>query len=506
MMRTPDQNPYVSTRSPNRFIRLTALISLLLLLIAPMQIAVQAVAQITPITPSDEINGRYTGDWMVQITPGTDANALAARLGFQNLGLIGNLSDFYLFRPLKATRTVQRSSNLLAKAPEVIQASADVEFSVTERTVPPITDPLYPEQWHLLNTGQQAGGVAGNDANVYPAWDQGYTGTGVVLASVDDGLWWNSPDLLNNFLSSASKDFVDNDFEVRHSAHGTRVGGVMAGVANASPNSANDCGVGVAFNADIAGIRVINNLADDPLVALARIAAGLGYKNDVIAVYNNSWGPLDDGKTLAGPDASIKSTLQTAVTNGRGGKGNIFVWSAGNGGSTDNTNADGYIASIYTIGVGGSTASGDLPSYGEPGASILVNAPTDNIRTTMGNGAIGCVSNFNGTSASAAVVSGVVGLILQANPNLTWRDVQHILVNTATKNDPSDPGWSTNAAGYHISHDYGFGRVNASAATSLAATWSNVPAQTSTTGSKTVNLAIPDGNSTGVSDTITLGT
>ena len=49
--------------------------------------------------------------------------------------------------------------------------------------------------------------------------------------------------------------------------------------------------------------------------------------------------------------------------------------------------------------------------------------------------------------------------MLQANPNLTWRDVKYILAQTAKKTDPTDADWTTNAAGYHINHKYGFGAV-----------------------------------------------
>ena len=70
-------------------------------------------------------------------------------------------------------------------------------------------------------------------------------------------------------------------------------------------------------------------------------------------------------------------------------------------------------------------------------------------------------NNFGGTSASAPVVSGIVALMLQANPNLTWRDVKHILVDTAVKNDPSDPGWTQNGAGRWVNDRYGFGAVDA---------------------------------------------
>ena len=53
-------------------------------------------------------------------------------------------------------------------------------------------------------------------------------------------------------------------------------------------------------------------------------------------------------------------------------------------------------------------------------------------------------SRFNGTSASAAMVSGVVALMLEANPNLNWRDVQEILVRSARQNDPTNESWQVN--------------------------------------------------------------
>src|SRR5262249_54532457 len=51
---------------------------------------------------------------------------------------------------------------------------------------------------------------------------------------------------------------------------------------------------------------------------------------------------------------------------------------------------------------------------------------------------------FNGTSASAPIVSGVIALMLEANPDLSWRDVQEILVRSARQNNPTDKSWQTN--------------------------------------------------------------
>jgi subtilisin-like proprotein convertase family protein len=92
-------------------------------------------------------------------------------------------------------------------------------------------------------------------------------------------------------------------------------------------------------------------------------------------------------------------------------------------------------------------------------------------------------SGFNGTSSAAPNVSGVVALMLEANPNLTWRDVKHILASTSQQIAPSTsyefpPGtgiyqyrWVTNSANYTHHNWYGFGNVDASAAVTAAANY-----------------------------------
>lgn len=92
-------------------------------------------------------------------------------------------------------------------------------------------------------------------------------------------------------------------------------------------------------------------------------------------------------------------------------------------------------------------------------------------------------SSMNGTSSATPLTSGAIAVLLEANPRLTWRDVKHILATTATQVDPEfagvtadlehgtyqlEQGWVTNAAGYHFSNWYGFGRVNLQAAVDMA--------------------------------------
>ncbi|MFX5522508.1 hypothetical protein ABTD78_24870, partial [Acinetobacter baumannii] len=67
--------------------------------------------------------------------------------------------------------------------------------------------------------------------------------------------------------------------------------------------------------------------------------------------------------------------------------------------------------------------------------------------------------------------------MLEANPHLGYRDIQKILAYSARQVDSVGSAWTTNGAfnwnggGLHVSHDYGFGAVDALAAVRLAETW-----------------------------------
>ena len=69
----------------------------------------------------------------------------------------------------------------------------------------------------------------------------------------------------------------------------------------------------------------------------------------------------------------------------------------------------------------------------------------------------------------------MVALVLQANPALGWRDVQEVLIASATQVDASDPEWRTNQAGYRFSPWYGAGLVHAGRAVSCALAWTPLP-------------------------------
>ena len=147
----------------------------------------------------------------------------------------------------------------------------------------------------------------------------------------------------------------------------------------------------------------------------------------------------------------------------------------------DNTNYHNLTNSRFTITVAASTQDGHIASFSTPGASILVTAPGESILTTTPDNGDGNRTNdfifVNGTSFAAPIVSGIVAMMLEANPDLGYRDVQDILAISARQIDAASASWSANGAanwnggGHMVSHDFGFGLVDAHAAVRLAETW-----------------------------------
>tara|TARA_B100000674_G_scaffold280556_1_gene231918 strand:- start:4824 stop:8285 length:3462 start_codon:yes stop_codon:yes gene_type:complete len=378
-----------------------------------------------------------------------------------------------------------------------------VEKTVAKKWTP--NDAKFGDQWHLQNTGQ-TGGNAGEDANLTAAWDD-YRGNGVVIGIVDDGVDWTHADLDNYYEDTLDYDYCNNDGDPSPSyydGHGTSAAGVAAAAGN------NTIGVsGAAPKAGLAGLLLIACSTTD-----VRESNSLSHERQNIDIYSNSWGPSDNGRTVEAPGPLMLAAFENDVSQGRGGLGNIITWAAGNGlDDDDNSNYDGYANSRHTIAVTAVTHYGEQSWYAEPGANILVAAPSDGsgegITTTDIEGGGGYNGgdyndNFGGTSSATPLVSGVVALILEANPSVTYRDVEHIIVHSSRVNDAGDNSWNTNGAGHDVSHKYGFGVIDASAAVDLAETWVNVdPVINYQSGLIDVpDQQIPDNSAPGIVETI----
>lgn len=205
------------------------------------------------------------------------------------------------------------------------------------------------------------------------------------------------------------------------------------------------------------------------------------------------------------------STLVTSITQGRGGKGTIHVFSSGNEFEIGEVvNFEGELNSRFTISVGATDKNAKHSSYSSSGVALFVSAPggdsgrftTNHITSKVGGT---CYDAGEGTSYASPVVAGVAALILEANPNLGWRDVQGIFATTSQKSDSTDSSWVTNGVGLHHSTLYGFGIVDANAAVNAAKTWTNYsPERMVSVESGTIDLALADFPAPEVSSKITL--
>ena len=90
-----------------------------------------------------------------------------------------------------------------------------------------------------------------------------------------------------------------------------------------------------------------------------------------------------------------------------------------------------------------------------------------------------CTSKHTGTSASAPMAAAIIALALEANPDLTWRDVQHIMVRTSNPANLQAPDWKMNGVGRKVSHNYGYGLMDAQAMVELSRKWITMPPQQS---------------------------
>ncbi|KAL8762071.1 MAG: hypothetical protein Q9184_001879 [Pyrenodesmia sp. 2 TL-2023] len=369
------------------------------------------------------------------------------------------------------------------KTPETVDAAVAVRKEVARKLS--IEDPIFGEQWHLFNTIQ-----LGHDVNVTGVWMQGVTGHNVTAVMVDDGIDMYSEDIKDNYFAAGSYDFNDKTDEPRprlsDDRHGTRCAGEIAAVKNGV------CGVGVAYNAKIGGLRILSKVITDEDEAVA-----MNYAFQDNQIYSCSWGPPDDGRSMDAPGILIRRAMVNAIQKGRQGKGSIYVFAAGNGaGAGDNCNFDGYTNSIYSITVGAIDRKGLHPYYSEKCSAQLVvtysSGSGDAIHTTD-VGTNQCYANHGGTSAAAPLGAGVFALALDVRPDLTWRDLQHILVHTAVPvNEQED--WDKTFIGRKFSHTYGYGKLDAYAIVEMARSmellkpqaWFNSPWQH-------VNHALPQG-------------
>lgn len=413
--------------------------------------------------------------------------------------------------PLEALAAMTR----LKSAPGVESVTPLLKQPLQAMAVP--DDPFFPQQWHLQNSGQGKG-KAGMDVQVVNVWDQ-HQGQGINVGIVDTGVELNHPDLLAGAAPSGHLDLgasAPGFYAYDLNGHGTAVAGIVAAEGNNARG-----GTGVAPGARLYSIRLLDGGDADDFDAALSVGHGLAY----IQVKNNSWG-VPDGLPILGESGPLfKAAMEHAATYGRGGRGMISVWASGNGRHrSDQGNKDAYSNNIHAIAVGALTNTGALAFYSETGAHLTCVAPsgggTLNLFSTDMTGLGGgnpnatvadleddnysYTHNLRGTSFSAPVVSGVCALMLEARPELGWRDVKEILLRSSLKVSPTSTAWVSRSGGrpgdellppikHH--HHFGGGLVQAGSAVELAKVWEPLGPQIKVEKTINPNLSV---NYTGV--------
>lgn len=362
--------------------------------------------------------------------------------------------------------------------------------------------------------------------NVEPPWNKNRDGNGIHIRINDDGVAQH-PEFANKYdVENSCDEYLPRNPE--RDTHGTAVASIVAG------NTNDVCAVGIAPGAKISSCVGPDKLSDAPEILVTKL--------DTVHISVNSWGPHvcrfkqsssrrlqecifssehpDSPCTVCGDfsgeltdECELAVTLYCALnyeedvacaeylelwvdchyhvlpldahmsfvdatTNGRNGKGIIFIYSAGNDDNVgSDTNLNGFINSRFTIAVGAVGKDHKHASYSTTGAGVFVSAPGGDVDSVSNNIVAkpggGCHDVGYGTSFAAPVVAGVVALVLQLRPDLGWRDVQGILALESQQFDPDDPSWVTNAAGYSHSYKYGFGVVTVHDSLNRASIWKN---------------------------------
>jgi len=361
-------------------------------------------------------------------------------------------------------------------------------------------DPLYKDQWHLALTGR-LGFTGLNFEGLERIWASA-NGTGVRVGVWDDGVQRSHWDLAANYDPSGHvivQGSLNNGQPLTATnGHGTSAAGLIAADANGLG------GVGVAHGTSITGIRIFIGRNPIPEPSYLQTLNALSRFD----VTNHSYGLDESAYQTNNYTYNVEAKFAAASIEGRSGLGTVNVKSAGNGGE-DRIGHDGNgnteDASRFTVSVGALDKVGQVTSYSNHGAHLLVSAPAGSITTDLlgsagDNGLLNgdYTNQYGGTSAAGPVTAGVVALMLDVNASLGWRGVQNILSYSASGTGSLYTGvrtnedhlWKWNGAdnwnggGLHYSENYGYGLVNAYTAARFSEVWSMLHGASQTSGNE----------------------
>ncbi len=355
---------------------------------------------------------------------------------WQSQGKVNRITPFWIFNGLAVTAV-----------PEVIQQMAlqpEVASITLDSTIP--APPPPPE------IGVQAVEANLQLVNVPAVWSQGYTGQGIVVATMDTGVGYDSsfshPALFARWRGGSNSWFDPYGQHAQPAdlnGHGTRTMGIMIGGVDGNTGLA----FGLAPDAQWVAVKIFNDQGKGTTSAIHQgfqwllDPDGNPDTPDAPHVVSNSWIWYQGCQLEFQPDLQA---LRAA--------GILPIFAAGNDASVSHSPANypeafavGAVDNndvIWDDGPGGSSSRG--PSACDGTIYPEITAPGVSIHTTS---LYGSYFNATGTSMSAPHVAGALALLLQAFPGLPVDQQEAALLNGAVELGPVGPD-----------NTYGYGRLD----------------------------------------------
>jgi len=418
-----------------------------------------------------------------------DFEILAAKWNAEYVGPVKGLPSVHVFRTTSPKRAAELE--LLERNFEEGEILwIEREEPVNYRPIPPRepdtpepSDPSARYQWHLYNT------------RVDEAWRLGYSGKGIRMSVLDSGCNKHSTDLTNLDLSNSWNYATDKqdptppqDMCVAGKddcSHGTTCANLALGASN------DFCGVGIAPSTTLQGFLVLPPYKSGVWVTNKDFAEATTHPTDVSS---NSYGPwvcVPETPWVYECDLipiskTEVSAIESMITEGRDGKGTIFLYASGNDGDVwEDTNLQGTLTNRHVMAIGAATSKYEPSGWSCPGAGLMLIAPGNSlygttVEMTKNGGQEMCGSIGSGTSWACPITAGAVSVLLEANPNLTWRDVQHIFARSSYRQPAKE--YRTNSGGRKFGYNSGFGNLDIQSALKLASNWTTFPQERSTIG------------------------
>ena len=394
------------------------------LLVAPITFS-QGISSSSVI--SDTSKSKYAANHVLVKFRATasaeDREAVHAALGSYTLRRYAAVRDLEVVL-LPQNLELSKALRAYRQRPEVEYAEPD--FIVHSFSTP--NDPLFPQMWNLLNTGQN-GGTPGDDVGASLAWNLSTGDHSIVVATLDTGIDYTHPDLIPNLFHNLAvcngvnddtngcygiAPVYNNSNPFDDNGHGTHVAGIIGAAGN------NNLGVaGINWTVQVLACKFLDSSGSgqvsDAITCLDYVQQMKSNGYNIVAT-NNSWGGGEYSQALT--DA-IQAQQQAGI---------LFVAAAGNG-FGDNDVAPTYPANTLlpnVISVAATTNMDALAAFSNTGRhTVHMGAPGQQILSTWPGSNYAVLS---GTSMATPHVAGAVALLAAQNPNLDWRALKNLVL------------------------------------------------------------------------------